>query len=1071
MSILKTSSVNPIGANGLTRVDDRFQLGGIITGSTTIDGALHNLLLKSSKNTPIQTTDLINFGNGFNNTINEIKVQSNNKILVGGSFTSFTGVTQNRLMRFNPDLTVDDSFTANLGSGFNSTVRAIAIQSDGKILVGGDFTSFNGTGITYLIRLNSDGTSDTSFNNNLSGFGNIIDTIVIQPDGKILVGGDFYNYGIHSAGGIVRLNSDGTTDADFNAGNGFGNVVCIDIQSNGKILLGGNFNSQIFRINSDGSSDGTFSTISIKHNTFLVQPDDKILVQGVRYLADGSGLDSTYNNGGSGFDGRVDDIYIQPDGKVIWVGEFTQFNGNSTQHTFHVTRLNVDGSEDDSYDNSYIYSQNGHNTINVYAIAAIGVDGNVLLGGDIYDITNTYRILVNYDISGNTSTGYTTQHSGSLNFVDGKMIVNGNTLEYNSDLSQQYTNRSLVDKAYVTGLTSSIPVFSLTNGIGTTANGSAVDLALTNGNGTTENGTTIDLGGVLTHNTKIDGNYLYNFDIVNMSGVTIASKGANSLIISGNTNSVNSNTWVSITYGAGLYVALSEGTNNIQTSPDGINWTLRTGATSGLWSSITYGSGLFVAVEYNSTNIQTSPDGINWTLRTGATSAGWQSLAYGAGLFVSLSSTSNDIQTSPDGITWTLRTGATSSSWYEVVYANGLFVAIAPNTTNIQTSPDGITWTLQTGSLSSSWYTLAYGAGLFVSIANGGNHIQTSPDGITWTLRTGALNDSWYALAFGGGLFVAAAQGSGNVQTSTDGINWILHTGALTGVFAAMAYNNGRFVSPAITGSHDILTVDYSLTFKGIEYGEDYSVNYSSRSLVDKGYVTGLISGSGSAGNGLSKVGSNIVLGGTLTGDTTIVRTGSTISLGDLNNGETAIQIFDGGILIKETGNAPDSNYINLTAYHGGSLITESNNININFRNSAIFGDESSNHNGLQYADNYSTGFTKYSLVDKNYVTGLTSAPNVGIISISANTLLALTNYLILIDTSTSGLTITLPASPTDGKVFKIKDKSGNALTNNITINGNSYNIDGSSTALINTNYGHVELTFSVADNQWFVTG
>jgi hypothetical protein len=130
----------------------------------------------------------------------------------------------------------------------------------------------------------------------------------------------------------------------------------------------------------------------------------------------------------------------------------------------------------------------------------------------------------------------------------------------------------------------------------------------------------------------------------------------------------------------------------------GINWTSRSSAADNEWRSVTYGNGLFVAVSSNGTNrVMTSPDGITWTSRSAAVSNPWQSVTYGNGLFVAVSSTGsgNRVMTSPDGITWTSRTSAADKIWTSVTYGNGLFVAVA-NDGYVMTSPDGTTWTSRT---------------------------------------------------------------------------------------------------------------------------------------------------------------------------------------------------------------------------------------------------------------------------------------------------------------------------------------------------------------------------------------
>ena len=117
------------------------------------------------------------------------------------------------------------------------------------------------------------------------------------------------------------------------------------------------------------------------------------------------------------------------------------------------------------------------------------------------------------------------------------------------------------------------------------------------------------------------------------------------------------------------------------TSPNGIDWTLRTSAADNFWTSVAYGNGLWVAVAYNGTGnrVMTSPNGIDWTLRTSAADNPWTSVAYGNGLWVAIanSGTGNRVMTSPDGITWTIRTSAADNGWFSVSYGNGLWVAVA----------------------------------------------------------------------------------------------------------------------------------------------------------------------------------------------------------------------------------------------------------------------------------------------------------------------------------------------------------------------------------------------------------
>ena len=120
--------------------------------------------------------------------------------MVGGSFTDYNGTGRGRLIRLNADGSLDTAFTdaasrTGTTANFNGTVSSIALQSNGKVLVGGNFTNYAGTnGRSRLIRLNADGTLDTDFCVNASDgakFSNTILSIAVQSDGKVLVGGNF----------------------------------------------------------------------------------------------------------------------------------------------------------------------------------------------------------------------------------------------------------------------------------------------------------------------------------------------------------------------------------------------------------------------------------------------------------------------------------------------------------------------------------------------------------------------------------------------------------------------------------------------------------------------------------------------------------------------------------------------------------------------------------------------------------------------------------------------------------------------------------------------------------------
>lgn len=280
-------------------------------------------------------------------------------------------------------------------------------------------------------------------------------------------------------------------------------------------------------------------------------------------------------------------------------------------------------------------------------------------------------------------------------------------------------------------------------------------------------------------------------------------------------NSAADESWQSVAYGNGLFVAVGRKTQQLMTSPDGIQWTVRNHNCGRVdWNDITYANGLFVAVAANAggNNVMTSPDGINWTLRTGATANSFQSVTYGNGKFVAVASggsSAHRVMSSSDGILWTSRLspGGGAYSWRGVTFGNGLFVAVASSGggNRIMTSADGIQWTTNPCPANNSWYSVAYGNGLFVAVAisGNGNRVMTSPDGINWTIRNSAANLDWYDVAYGNGRFVAvASSGQGiRVMSSVNGIDWTSENSAADNNWKGLCFANGRFVAVSTSGT------------------------------------------------------------------------------------------------------------------------------------------------------------------------------------------------------------------------------------------------------------------------------
>jgi uncharacterized delta-60 repeat protein len=433
-------------------------------------------------------------GTGANGTILTVALQSDGKVLIGGEFTSYNGVTRNRIARLNSDGSLDTTFL-NTGTAANNTVQSIAIQSDGKIVIGGLFTNYNGTGRNGIARINTNGTNDTTFLSSGSGASNAdVRAVAIQSDGDIYIGGSFLTYNSVSSVSVARLNSDGSLDSGFDVGTGaVGAVNTIDIQDDGKVLLGGRFSTyngtlrkNIVRVNSDGSIDSNFDVGSGATNggrpndeafDFTIQEDGNILlVGGITYYngthvnnivrinqLDGS-IDSGFGfkMGMSSSNVSLQGSVLVPltDGKVLIGGTFIAYDGVTRNR---IARLNADG----SLDTSFLSSGSGADST-VYSIA-VQDDGKILIGGFFtsYNGVSRYKIArLNADGSLDTSfldigTGITgSSFSGSTYLLaiavqdDGKILIGGDFLTYNgqarSGIARLNSDGSL-DSTFVIG--------------------------------------------------------------------------------------------------------------------------------------------------------------------------------------------------------------------------------------------------------------------------------------------------------------------------------------------------------------------------------------------------------------------------------------------------------------------------------------------------------------------------------------------------------------------------------------------------------------------------------------------
>jgi uncharacterized delta-60 repeat protein len=321
-------------------------------------------------------------------TVSAAAVQPDGKILLGGDFTRVGATARNTFARVNSNGTLDPSFDP--GSGFNVAPSFIALQPDGKILTIGTFTSYNGTSRFGFARVNSDGSLDSSFDPDVSeSGGEPVLAAALVADGKILIGGSFFGVDGVPQRTLARLNSNGGLDPSFSPIFGTGaRVRAILVQTDGKIMVGGSFSGvngfsrqNLVRLNSDGSLDESFNAGTISEVYKVArQTDGKYLtthsVSLSRKNIDGS-VDASFQGSTNGF---VYSVVPQPDGTIVIGGQFSIVSGSARGN---FARLASNGVLD-----SLFIPEGANNAVNVIAPQS---DGKLIVGGNFSTIGTVAR--------------------------------------------------------------------------------------------------------------------------------------------------------------------------------------------------------------------------------------------------------------------------------------------------------------------------------------------------------------------------------------------------------------------------------------------------------------------------------------------------------------------------------------------------------------------------------------------------------------------------------------------------------------------------------------------------------
>ena len=391
-------------------------------------------------------------GNG--GTVYATAEQPDGKLIIAGSFISFDSNPYNRIARLLNNGYQDTSFLASPNSGANDFIAALALQPDGKILIGGNFTAFNGVNRYHIARLNSDGSVDSTFNPGVGANG-MVWSIALQANGQAVIGGSFSSVNGTNVNAVARLNADGSLDPSFNPGVGpDGTVNAVVVDATGRVIIGGDFSTVssslyggLARLNVDGSLDTSFNP--------------------------GIG---TYNPD-TGFTDPVNALALQPDGRLLAGGSFSYVDLNSYNG---LARFNIDGTVDTSFHpGTGTYNPVTHATDNV-KVVQLQPDGTVLIGGDFTTFSLTRRVgLARLYPDGTVDTSFMdtayNQYAGLINYYHNPNAVN-------AALYPQGNHRNFIDAIAQEWATNVVTTINLVTNNGVVTTNVVTTTSVTGGN-------------------------------------------------------------------------------------------------------------------------------------------------------------------------------------------------------------------------------------------------------------------------------------------------------------------------------------------------------------------------------------------------------------------------------------------------------------------------------------------------------------------------------------------------------------------------------------------------------------
>ncbi len=687
--------------------------------------------------------------------------------------SSSNGIKPAVLTRLSPDGRVDSAFTPGIVPALGSGLRALALLPDGKFLIGGSFTTYNGATRSRIARLNPDGTLDPTFTPPSTPTNNVVGLLPAGTGSTyVFRTGPTSQSQAPLATALTRLNADGTADTGF-------------------VL--------------------TFTASATLFPASLVLDDGNLLLAGETFTENSvtrRGLMRTRAHSGVFF-------IAQPVARTVSAGASPVLSvavGGSTAVTYQWFK-----------DGALVAGA----TRSSYALTAVQTTAagsyfvRVTHTGGTLDSTSV-TVTVNDSAPVFASTVPTPVGLGSTMLAGTRFALTAPTVSAGTAPLTCQWSRDGVDLPGETGT-------ALFRAAWSPADSGSYQVTVSNSLGTVSSVPLLQNVAVTPDwawaSPRPQGNSPAAISYVNHTFFASAARGT--LL-----RSTNGFDWTAlrlgtsspvspVVFGNGRYVVLVQ-FGGIYSSEDGLTWTAReSGLTDGRSvSRLVFGNGRFVASGALGA-LRTSTDGITWTAATFPVADASTYIAYGAGRWLALSS-QGDVFTSTDGVTWSTRSALPETSLF-LAFGAGLFCTISLDASTIHTSPDGLTWTRRATNASSTAgpIDLTYAdATFFVPLATSAGRYLTSADGVSWheIAPTPSLSTASHTLTRGEGLYLQAAAAPDLLRWSQDGVFWSRIAPAEGRSFRGIAANGtvavavGTAQPPLGTSLTALLSISYDGT-------------------------------------------------------------------------------------------------------------------------------------------------------------------------------------------------------------------------------------------------------------------